>query len=604
MQTGIGGVGLLAAGSRLLNAQSSPVLAKFVDPLPIPTHLPHSDFYHITMNQVMAKLHRDLPPTPVWAYSGNFIGVLIEAFRGHPTTVRWDNQLPSTHLIPEAIDLTIHGSTPDIPQVKTVVHLHGMKVLPQFDGYPESWFTNSHINVNPPNYRDYHYPNDQPATNLWFHDHAIGTTRTNFYAGLVGDYFIRDNFELSLGNQGLPINPPFEVPLIFMDRWFTIGANNQFTGTMLYPTPTTPPPAFNTSAATPHHPVWATELWADTALVNGKVYPFLDVQPRLYRFRTLNACNARFLNISFHDETANKDLPFLLIGTDQGFLQRPVQLRSVLKGNAERHDILVNFEDLEGHVITMKNLLNGVSTPAPFPSGGGGPDLPDIMQFRVGREESESIISIPSTLASIRAGLTTGPSTAAASSSSAVFVRDVPLDEIEDTQMDELRDPNFGPDPPEFEGANETGAPVLGTLELKHWAAPITIFPTVGSTEIWRFINATPDTHPIHVHLVEFQVLDRQQYNVDKFKATRMVDFTDPTTGMPFPVMGPDPDEVNAPKDVVRASMGMVTRIKMTFNLPTGTVTTSGEHFKYVVHCHILEHEDNEMMRPWEAVAP
>ena len=596
MQTGLGGVGLLAAGPRILNSQSLPVLAKFVDPLPVPTHLPHSDFYHVTMNQVMAKLHRDLPPTPVWAYNGKFLGVVIEAFRGNPITVRWDNQLPSTHLFPEAIDLTIHGSTPDIPQVKTVVHLHGAKVLPQFDGFPESWFTNSHINVNPPNFRDYHYPNDQPATNLWFHDHAIGTTRLNFYAGLIGDYLLRDNLELSLGNQGLPINPPFEVPLIFMDRWFTIGANNQFTGSMLYDTPTTPPPAFDTSAATPHHPIWATELWADTALVNGKVYPFLNVEPRLYRFRTLNACNARFLNISFLDDVTKKNLPFFLIGTDQGFLQRPLKVTELLKANAERHDILVDFGGLEGHTITMKNLQNGFSTPAPYPDGGGGPDVPDIMQFRVVEELSGKSFSIPSSLAAA--------APAANMTSSSVFVRDIPLDEIEDTETDELRDPTFGPDPPAFEGANETGAPVLAMIDLKHWAAPTTIFPKAGSTEIWRFINATPDTHPIHVHLVEFQVLDRQQYDVEKFKATRMVSFIDPTTGKPFPVMPPDPQEVNAQKDVVRVEQGTVTRIKMQFNLPTGTVTTSGEHFKYVVHCHILEHEDNEMMRPFEVVVP
>ena len=170
--------------------------------------------------------------------------------------------------------------------------------------------------------------------------------------------------------------------------------------------------------------------------------------------------------------------------------------------------------------------------------------------------------------------------------------------------MDELRDPNFGPDPPQFEGANETGSPVIGTLELKHWAAPTSILPKVGSTEIWRFINATPDTHPIHVHLVEFEVLDRQQFNVDEFKATRVVNFIDPTTGLPFPVQPPDPNEKGAPKDVVRAEKAMVTRIRLTFNLPSGTVTMPNQQFKYVVHCHILEHEDNEMMRPFAAVAP
>jgi spore coat protein A len=596
IKTGVvGGTGLLAGGGSVIRGQAAlPTLTPFVDALPVPTALPHSTSYHITMNQVMAKLHRDLPLTPVWAYNGNFIGVLIEAFRGTPITVRWDNQLPSTHLFPQAVDQTIHGSTPDIPAVKTVVHLHGAKVLPDFDGYPEAWFTSASVNARPPNYRDYRYPNDQPATNLWFHDHAIGTTRLNFYAGLIGTYLLRDNYELSLGAQGLPVNPPFEVPLIFMDRWFTIGADNKFTGTMLYDTPTTPPPAFSASNASPHHPIWATELWADTMLVNGKVYPYLNVQPRLYRFRTLNACNARFLNISFYDETAKEYVPFTLIGTDQGFLQKPVRLRQLLKANAERHDILVNFGDRDGNIITMRNLQNGVSTPAPYPSGGGGPDVPQIMQFRVGSDDrvTKTTFSLPSTLAV--AGLGLGAES---------LTRDVALDEIEDTEMDELRDPDFGPDPAQFEGANETTFPVLGMLELKHWDEPTSILPKVGSTEIWRFINATPDTHPIHVHLVEFQVLDRQQYDVDHFKATRQVSFIDPTTGKTFPVVPADATELNAPKDVVRAEKAMVTRIKMRFDLPTGTVTTPSQHFKYVVHCHILEHEDNEMMRPFEVVA-
>ncbi len=583
-----GGVGLIAGGNGILKAQPTPSLQQFVDPLPVPVHLPHANFYHITMNQVTAKLHRDLPPTPVWAYNGNFLGVVIEAFRGNPTTVRWDNQLPSHHLFPEALDVTIHGATPDIPPVKTVVHLHGAKVLPQFDGYPEAWFTNAATNVHPPNYRDYYYPNDQPATNLWFHDHAIGTTRINFYAGLIGNYLLRDNFEV---NSGLPMNPPFEVPLIIMDRYFKIGSNNQFTGAMLYDTPTTPPPVFVNSDATPHHPVWATELWADTPLVNGKVSPFLNVEPRFYRFRTLNACNARFLNLTLFDENTKKLVPFFLIGTDQGFLQRPVMLTSLLKGNAERHDILVDFGPLQGHTITMMN-----DAPVPYPDGGGGPDIPRIMRFHVVEPLSGTSFSIPSTLVTSTAISTLGAAPVAQT-------RDIALDEIEDDEMDELRDPNFGPDPPQFEGMNETEAPVLGMIELKHWAEPTSILPKVGSTEIWRFINATPDTHPIHVHLVEFQVLDRQQFNVDKYKAIRIVDFLDPATGLPFPVQPVGPTEANAPKDVVRVEQNTVTRIKMTFNLPTGTVTVKGQQFQYVLHCHILEHEDNEMMRPFAAVA-
>lgn len=153
-----GGLGLMVGGGSILKGQTGatcsvapyPALAKYVDALPIPTPLPHSTSYHITMEQVMAQLHRDLKPAPVWAYNGNFVGTLIEAFSGTPITVRWDNQLPSTHLFQQAIDPTIHGATADIPSVKTIVHLHGMKVLPQYDGYPEAWFTNASINANPP----------------------------------------------------------------------------------------------------------------------------------------------------------------------------------------------------------------------------------------------------------------------------------------------------------------------------------------------------------------------------------------------------------------------------------------------------------------------
>jgi spore coat protein A len=556
------------------------------------------------MNQVMAKLHRDLPLTPVWAYNGNFIGTVIEAFSGTPITVRWDNQLPSTHLFPQANDPTIHGSTPDIPAVKTVVHLHGMKVAPDFDGYPEAWFTNAQVNAKPPYYRDYRYPNNQPATNLWFHDHAIGTTRLNVYAGLIGDYLLRDNYEMSLGVQGLPINPPYEVPLIFMDRWFTLDAHNKFTGTMLYDCPATPPWGFANNNASPHHPTWATELWADTMLVNGKVFPYLNVEPRLYRFRTLNACNARFLNISFYDESEKENLPFTVIGTDQGFLQKPVTLTQLLKANAERHDILIDFSGVDGKLVTMKNLKRNKSNPgvttttaAPYPDGDWttSPCLDNIMQFRVGSKvTTKTTYSIPATLAVT--GIVLG---------NASVTRDVALDEIEDEESDEMRDPNFGPDPntPGDDPADGSGGPVLGMIELKHWAAPTSILPKVGSTEIWRFINATPDAHPIHVHLVEFQILDRQQFDVDHFKATRQVSFVDPATGRTFPVLPPNAEEVNAPKDVVRVDQATVTRIKMQFNLPDGTVTTPGQHFKYVVHCHILEHEDNEMMRPFEVVA-
>src|SRR5262249_13019650 len=160
--------------------------------------------------------------------------------------------------------------------------------------------------------------------------------------GLIGQYFIRDNAEQNLG---LPMAPPYEVPLVFIDRWFELKNKNKYTGAMLYDCPATPAPDPNFEAAgvTPHHPIWATELWANTPLVNGVVAPFLEVEPRVYRLRTLNASNARFMNISFYNESTRKVVPFTLIGTDQGLLQNPITLTQVLKGNAERHDILIDF---------------------------------------------------------------------------------------------------------------------------------------------------------------------------------------------------------------------------------------------------------------------
>ena len=285
----------------------------------------------------------------------------------------------------------------------------------------------------------------------------------------------------------------------------------------------------------------------------------------------------------------------------------------------------------------MRNSSNpGVTTTtaAPYPSGDWttAPCLDTIMQFQVGgKVTTKSTYSIPAAFST--AGFGFGP---------VALTRDVPLDEIEDSDTDEMRDPDFGSDPnngaysyapdpnnpgyligtptngsnddpvsckadasgkPILSTCDDVGGPAFGMIELKHWAAPVSITPKLGSTEIWRFINATPDAHPIHVHLVEFQILDRQQFDVDHFKATRQVSFINPTTGRTFPVQQPSPEEVNAPKDVVRVDYATVTRVQMKFNLPEGTVTTSGRQFNYVVHCHILEHEDNEMMRPFSVIA-
>src|SRR5262245_3541935 len=235
-------------------------LTPFVDALPIPATMPFNQlfngvpFYDVGMVPVRQKLHRDLPETSLWGYHGAFPGPTFEARRGQPIRVMWRNALPATHPLP--IDTTIHGAESDKPAVRTVVHLHGQKVLPDSDGYPEAWFTNNVEKTGPFfKTRIYEYPNDQQATTLWYHDHTLGITPLNVYMGLAGMYILRDEIEASLN---LP-SGEFEIPLIIQDR--SIGAD----GSLVYPTqvPGDPDPRVP--------PIWIPEFFGEHVLVNGKL---------------------------------------------------------------------------------------------------------------------------------------------------------------------------------------------------------------------------------------------------------------------------------------------------------------------------------------------
>jgi spore coat protein A len=469
-------------------------------------------------------------------------GPTIETRSGQPIAMRWVNNLPTTHFLP--VDPTIHGAEPPTPAVRTVVHLHGAKVLPESDGYPEAWFTSDgqtgpDFNPNP-----YLYPNDQQACGLWYHDHALGTTRLNVFAGLEGFYFIRDAVEDALN---LP-SGQYEIPLMIQDRMFNSD------GSLFYPT----------ENAT--HPLWVPEFFGDTVLVNGKVWPYLDVEPRKYRFRMLNGANARFWHMTLVETTAN-GVPtgnpgpmFNQIGTDGGLLPAPVQLTELLMAPAERFDIVIDFSGLQGKTFVLKN-----DAPAPYPDGGDVVPT-EIMMFRVrkplaGRDAS----SLPSRLNPVPL----------IKASSAVKQRNLTLTELD---------------------RDSDGFPIIGLLGNLHWDDPVTENPKAGSVEIWNLINNTGDAHPKHIHLVQFQVLNRQPFNQPAFDATGRLIFT-------APPMAPDPNERPAWKDTVKTYPGMVTRVIAKFDLPTGTKTIPGQRFRYAWHCHILEHEDNEMMRPYDVVA-
>ncbi len=453
------------------------------------------------MRAVETKLHRDLPPTPLWTYGGSFPGPTFETRSGEGLFVEWANQLPKRHFLP--IDRRLHGAEANRPEVRAIVHVHGAKVPPGSDGFPENWYT-------PGAFKTCYYPNQQDAAMLWYHDHAMGITRLNVYAGLAGVFFVRDSVEDALD---LP-QGPYEIPLVLCDRLL------RGDGQLEYPV--------SGDAEAP----WVAEVSGNVMLVNGKAFPYLDVEPRLYRFRVVNAANSRFFGLSLSNGGT-----FQQIGSDQGLLPAPVPLEGITLAPAERADIVIDFSGHAGEQIVLANQTF------------------ELMQFRVGRERTAEPVRLPSKLRPVPR----------IPESSAVKTRVLTLDELK----------------------NAAGETVGMLLNNTRWHMPVTERPVLNTTEIWTILNPTDDSHPVHLHLVRFQILDRRRYDPFTYQTTGELRFTGP-------VEPPESNETGW-KDTVQAHGGMVTRIIVRFE---------GYPGRYVWHCHVLEHEDNEMMRPYEVIAP
>jgi spore coat protein A, manganese oxidase len=520
-------------------------LTPFVDPLPTPPVIrPTVAPVPIHMRAFKQKIHRDLPPTTMWGYNNSWPGPTFEVRRGQPLTVKWTNELPLKHFLP--IDATIHGSEEGVPEVRTITHVHGAKVLPESDGYPDSWYTPDGKFGPVPAANPSHYPNEQTATTLWYHDHALGITRLNVYAGLAGFYIIRDEEEESFN---LP-SGPYEIPLMIQDRSF--GAD----GTLLYP------PASNGT-----HPRWMQEFFGHTVCVNGKAAPYLEVEPRKYRFRIVNGSNSRFYHLTLvpADESGKRNgrpvdaPPFRQIGTDGGLLPAPLSLHYLIVSPGERFDLVIDFSEHKGENLVLFN-----DAPAPYARGGEF-IATDVMLFKVTKPlAAKDNSSLPDTLV---------PWTPM-NPDFAVKERTLAL-----TEMDRPGD----------------GYTMIGLLGQKHWDDPITEDPKAGTMEVWSFANCTGDVHPIHLHLVQFQVLNRQGFDVKTYVTTGKMNYA----GLP---MAPEANERPAWKDTIKTYGGMITRVIAKFDLPPNTPVKSGDEFRYVWHCHVLEHEDNEMMRPYKIV--
>jgi spore coat protein A len=487
-------------------------LTKFVDPLPLPQiaqpveHRPvpgvtgeHAPFYRVAMRAISSKLHRDLPPTSLWSYGGSVPGPIFETRSGQGVLVEWANELPQKHFLP--IDHNLHGAEKDQPEVRGVVHLHGGRTPPEADGYPEDWYI-------PGKSRTYFYPNHQDPALLWYHDHAMGINRLNIYAGLLGLWIVRDSVEDALN---LP-SGKYEVPLVLMDR------DLRPDGQLSYPV-----------SADPERP-WVPEVFGAAHLVNGKLFPYLNVEPRKYRLRILNGANGRFYWLSL-----SGGAEMLQIGTDQGLLPAPVAVKHINLAPGERVDLVVDFAPHRGQQVVLES------------------EALTLMQFRVASAPVADSSVVPAALRAV-------PRLA---ESTAVRTRRLTLDE----QLNMVADS-------------------MGMLLNKTpWHMPITEKPVLNTSEIWELVNLTDDVHPIHLHMVRFQILDRRRFDAFEY-------MTHGTLRYVGDLMAPEPNEKGW-KDTARVNAKTVTRILVPF---------AGYPGRYVWHCHILEHEDNEMMRPYEVL--
>jgi spore coat protein A len=619
--------------------------------------------YSIGIEQFVDQLHPQLGGTTLWGYTvtgqpKHHLGGVIVAERGTPVEITFTNALPSAHILP--VDVTIPGA--NLAQNRTATHLHGGLVPWTSDGGPFAWFApdGSHgpsfLNPGPVNgTAKYYYPNNQSARLVWYHDHAVGITRLNAYAGIASAYVITDMAEANLtGSPGNSKAIPYrQLPIVVQDKVFIPSGFNDPTWTGSVNSPgslwyahTYDPKLYalragrargNKSNNNPPlpDPSVVPEFFGDTMLANGTVYPRVAVQPARYRLRILNACNARFLNLQLYVKDNTTDgittvagVPtnaagpnFTQIGSEGGFLPAPVTIPSnvpfnpltlggsLLMGNAERADVIVDFSGFAG-----KKLILYSDAPAPFPVGdpandyffgnaatptavaGAGTDTRQILQFEVNSTITDGgdADSFSGTIS-----LPVPPDVDSPLVNQATGQPLVPVTRIRALTLNEQTD-LYGR---LIQLLGTVVPPVnVGQGFGRAYEDPATEVTNAGDTEIWEIYNLTGDTHPIHFHLVNVQIVNRQALRASSFN------------GLPAQLIGPArPPDANefGWKETVRMNPSEVTRVIMKFNLPSVPftvpsspraaalgITGAGTVNEYVWHCHILEHEEHDMMRP------
>jgi len=639
-----------------------PVL-KYATPLLIPPVMPRAgtikqkggknvDYYEISMKQITQQiLPAGLPATTVWGYGAvaseskgglllhNAPSLTIEAKAGAPVRVKWINDLKDAdgnylpHLLP--VDQTLHWANPpggttgrdtrptftDTPGAYTgpvpmVTHVHGaVGVGDESDGYAEAWYLPAAGNIPTdyategtwynffagkaaaaynvawgPGFATFQYPNANRASTIWYHDHALGMTRLNVYAGPAGFYIVRGGpdgdaavLDSRFGTPAVlpgpapkegdkfPPNKTYcEIPIAIQDRSFNADGSLFYPDTRAFFDGITGPYIGDPTNPTDISPIWNPEFFGNMIMVNGNTWPFQTVEQRRYRFRFLNGCDSRFLILDFSNIPG---VEVWQIGNEGGFLATPVNItamgNTLLMGLAERADVIVDFTN----VPVGSYVLGNLGPDEPFGGGVPGVDFPvadpastgQIMQFNVVLALAPDPTTPPMFL-TLPAIAPLPPETVTR-----------PLALIEEMSM------YFDDAPAEALLGIIAGDPNVdtGVWTKRMWMDDVTENPALGATEVWEIYNATADAHPMHIHEVAFEVVNRQPIFVDEASETVQV----VPGSLPQP---PEPWESGF-KDTVIAYPGQVTRIRAQFNTPG----------QFVWHCHIVSHEDNEMMRPY-----
>ncbi len=560
-------------------------LTRFKDCLRIPPILhPHQAAdqryrLRIQMRPAQVQLHSELPPSEVWTYEGLLPGPTIEVSRGQHVQIEWVNAIPPAQPYPITAVTAPDGSqnapgrsgrslnqTVATLPPWTVVHLHGGRTAAVSDGWTENACLSGQFTTSD-------YANDQQATLLWYHDHAMGITRFNVYAGLAGLYIIRDAEEAALH---LPAGP-YEIPLLLQDRNLDTAPDGSLTGRLLHKIED-----------------GTMEFFGPFTLVNGTIWPHLPVEARQYRLRLLNGSNARIYRLVLLDESGSPvHEQIKQIGTDGGLLGQPVDipLDGLLLAPAEREDLIVDFRTMPGQRLILVNTAGAPfdNSPATHPPGTPEPENrlphPEVMEFRVSSQPVDDPFLLPAALSSSYRRLEYDqlPPT---HQHRVVAMVEYPDGMLTFRELAQVPDGDAAAGEALMEIADEQGKAVRYRTIAKQFEDTVNWFVAYGSTEVWSILNLTEDTHPFHVHLVQFQALSRDLYNKDGFHPA-----TGGTTApIGFQAHGTlDANELGW-KDTVRVNPGEMVSIAATFDGFTG---------RYMYHCHILEHEDHDMMRPF-----